>query len=111
MSRSTPVIIDGVKFDSKAEGRRYQELCLLEQADEIHHLKCHPRFELFNTFKNVAGKTVRGAHYTADFQYYEGMDCIVEDVKSPASRTQVYQLRVRLFQWTYPLIFFREVEA
>ena len=33
------IIIDGIEFDSKLEGRRYQQLKLLERANEIKALK------------------------------------------------------------------------
>lgn len=111
MSRSKSIIVDGYKFDSLAEERRYQELMLLFKAGDITHPEVHPRFILFPTFKNKAGKTVRGAHYTADFMYMENGVIIVEDVKTAASRTQAYQLRQRLFQHLYRDLAFREVDA
>jgi len=44
--RAEPVIIDGVRFASKKEGKRYGELKLLEVAREISDLICHPRWPL-----------------------------------------------------------------
>lgn len=111
MSRSTSVIIDGIKFDSKAEGRRWQELCLLQDAGMISDLKPHPRYELQRGFTNWRGERIRPIHYTGDFYYVEGSHPVVEDVKSPASKTQAYQIRIKLFQFMYQGIEFREVEA
>jgi hypothetical protein len=38
--------IDGIIFDSKKEAERYQELCLLQKANEVFCLCCHVRFPL-----------------------------------------------------------------
>lgn len=38
--------VDGIKFDSKREASRYQELRLLEQAGEITNLLLQVPFEL-----------------------------------------------------------------
>ncbi|WP_416330616.1 DUF1064 domain-containing protein, partial [[Clostridium] innocuum] len=38
--------VDGIKFDSKHEALRYQELRLLEQAGEITNLRLQVPFEL-----------------------------------------------------------------
>ena len=38
--------INGIKFDSKKEARRYKELKILEKADEIKSLELQPRFLL-----------------------------------------------------------------
>ena len=39
--------VDNIKFDSKAEARRYGELKLLERAREIFDLQIHPRYKIF----------------------------------------------------------------
>jgi len=41
-----PVTIDGIRFASKREGKRYSELKLLEQAGSITDLKLQPRFPI-----------------------------------------------------------------
>jgi hypothetical protein len=38
--------VDGIKFDSKIEARRYGELKLLERAHQIQNLRIHPVFEI-----------------------------------------------------------------
>ena len=68
------VTIDGHRFASKAEGRRYQELALLEKAGHIHDLQCQVPYRLH----------VRGTYigkYIADFVYTENDQTVVEDVK------------------------------
>lgn len=108
MSRSTAVIIDGIKFDSKGEGRRWQELCLLERAGEISNLHDHPNFELQPAFVDSEGHKVQPITYTADYGYMENGVQIVEDFKSKASRTQAYMLRVKMLKYHYRDIIFRE---
>lgn len=113
MSRSTPVTIDGILFASKAEGRRYRELWILQEGGIIRNLKCHTRYLLQEGFTNWRGERIRPIYYTDDFSYIEVEDehQVVEDVKSGASKTQVYEVRKKLFQYRYRDIEFREVEA
>lgn len=111
MSRSTSVTIDGIRFDSKAEGRRYRELWLLQEGGIIGGLKCHTRYLLQEGFTNWRGERIRPMYYTDDFSYIEDGHQVVEDVKSGASKTQAYSLRVKLFQYRYRDIEFREIEA
>lgn len=111
MSRSTKVTIDGIKFDSKAEARRYQELCLLQAAGMIDNLTCHPQYLLLPAFQDNEGNKIRAMHYTADFTYLENGKVIVEDVKTDASRTQAYALRVKLFKYFHRDLYFRETEG
>ena len=40
------VVIDGIEFQSKKEGKRYSELKLLERAGEISNLELQKRYEL-----------------------------------------------------------------
>jgi len=44
--RAKPCVIDGTHFPSQAEGRRYQELRLMEKAGEISELEVHPRYPI-----------------------------------------------------------------
>jgi len=99
------VEIDGYKFDSKAEARRYQELKLLEKAGEITNLELQPKFELVpKTAKR------RAVTYTADFAYWENGRDVVEDVKSPATaKDKAYIIKRKLFEYQNPYIDFREV--
>jgi hypothetical protein len=86
--------VNGVTFDSKREARRYQDLVLMQRAGLISDLvfdKKELRFDL-----TVNGKKV--GRYSADFIYMENGQRIVEDVKSPASRTEAYMLRKRLME-------------
>ena len=83
------VTLDGHTFDSVAERRRYQELCLLRAAGELTGLVTHPRFPLV-----VNGVPI--ATYEADFGYTETATgrAVVEDVKGV--QTPEYKLKKRL---------------
>lgn len=88
------VTVEGHAFDSLAEARRYQELCLLHVAGEITGLVIHPRFPLV-----VNGVPI--ATYEADFGYTETATgrAVVEDVKGV--RTDVYRIKCKLMRACY----------
>lgn len=97
---ATKTEVDGIKFDSKAEARRYKELKLLESVGDISKLELQPKYELQEGFtKN--GKRIRSINYVADFSYLdkEG-NKIVEDVKG--LKTDVYLLKKKMFQKKFP---------
>ena len=88
-------VVDGFTFDSAKEAKRYGELKLLMAAGEIAELELQPVFVL-----GIGGQTLkydggRQAKYIADFAYYDMRKCkwVIEDVKSPATRTAVYKLK------------------
>lgn len=89
-------VIDGIAFDSKAEGHRYRELMLLVRAGDIRDLRLQPVFEM-----RVAGVLI--CKYIADFAYVD-MDHphtdTVEDKKGV--KTAVYQLKKKLFKALFP---------
>lgn len=89
-----PCTIQGEKFDSRKEARRYGELCYLERAKEIKELKRQVKFELI---PKQDGE--RACYYVADFVYYEKdkggeWQYIVEDCKG--ARTDVYKIKRKL---------------
>jgi hypothetical protein len=83
-----PVTIDGYRFASKAEGRRYEVLRLREKAGEITNLEVHPAFDLHVN-------EIKIGRYTADFRYiqhgFEHFGDVVEDVKSGPTRTREFK--------------------
>jgi hypothetical protein len=85
-------VIDGVKFDSRKEAARYQELKYLQMAGEIQDLILQPSFELIVQGGVVVGK------YFADFKYRMGTKVVIEDVKSSATKTTVYRLKKRIVE-------------
>jgi hypothetical protein len=95
--------VDGIRFASKKEARRYMELRLLEKAGHIKELQVQPAFEL-HAWSKPYGHPVRVGKFTADFRYREGPDglLIIEDVKGgKATRTEAYRLRKRIVEAEY----------
>ena len=101
---ATPTVVDGIRFASMKEARRYGELKLLQQAGQIAHLRCHPRYEIIPSFERN-GEKHRAAHYTADFEYRDLVtgEFVAEDVKGgKATQTAAFNLRAKLFRLRYP---------
>ena len=67
-----PTVVDGIRFASIKESRRYGELKLLEKAGEIHGLVLQPRFVLLvpDRRHSTEPQTLLG-EYRADFAYCE----------------------------------------
>ena len=88
-------IVDGIKFASKREAARYQELRLMVRAGVITNLVLQPRYLI-----TVKGQKI--CTYVADFGYLELPACnvgVVEDVKGV--KTPVYKLKKRLMKAVY----------
>lgn len=100
----------GRTFDSKAEMRRYLELCMLERAGEIKDLEIQPEYVLLAPFTHRNGTKSRGIKYRADFRYLDLRTnrIIVEDVKG--CRTETYMIKRTLLLWKYPDLNFVEVK-
>jgi hypothetical protein len=79
------LIVDGEKFDSGREYKRYLELKLLEKYGEISELKRQVPFILAPAVK-LSGRTKPALRYFADFTYMLGGELIIEDAKSPHLR-------------------------
>lgn len=82
-----PTTVDGIRFDSGKEAKRYSELKLLERAGEISGLHCHPKFRI--TIDQVDGGEKHICDVVLDFAYrdyrgeprYSRALLIYEDVK------------------------------
>lgn len=92
-------MFDGITFDSKHERDRYVELTLLEKAKVIQDLKTQVSFPLIP--KSKYGREIK---YVADFTYYENGELVVEDTKSPITKTPVYRLKKRLMAEKYDIV-------
>lgn len=93
-------VVNGIKFDSKAEAERYKELKLLEKAKLIEDLILQPEFLLQDKFK-YNGRTERAVKYIADFKYFDvarGV-YVVEDVKGV--ETEAFKIKRKLFLKRY----------
>lgn len=98
--RAVKTYVDGIRFDSMKEARRYQELQLMERAGAIEDLELQPKFLLQESFR-LDGKTHRKIEYIADFKYWdvEKGSWVVEDVKGV--KTEVYKIKKKLFLKIY----------
>lgn len=86
--------IDGIKFASKAEAKRFVELRILERAGHISHLALQPRYEL-----SVAG--VKLGVYVGDFVYFDKdlRRSVCEDVKG--FKTALYRWKKKHVEAQY----------
>lgn len=99
---SVKVQIDGITFDSKAEARRFAELKVLRDAGQIDNLQLQKKFLLLPSKRNAEGYLERETSYVADFVYVDSSgETIVEDTKSPATRTPEYVIKRKLMLHTH----------
>ena len=104
-------------FDSLDEAARLKELLLLEAAGVISDLRIKPRYVVFDAYTTYQGENVRAITYIPDYDYLEKGRRVVEDVKGggarprQGTRTEVFELKRKLFMARYPDILFRIVEV
>lgn len=86
---AVPTVVDNVRFASKREAARYQDLKLLVRAGKINTLTLQPVFKL-TIADQVIGK------YIADFKYFdcESEQWVIEDAKG--MKTAVYRLKKKM---------------
>lgn len=103
--KNKKVEIDGIKFDSKAESRRYEELKLLAQSQLISELEVQKRFKLLPA-QRIGGKLIeRAVDYLSDFCYRDSDGLlVVEDVKSPFTKTPAYIIKRKLMLWVHGIV-------
>lgn len=89
------VEIDGIRFDSGAEGERYKILKAKEQAGLIKNLELQKTYPLL-----VNGLKI--CDYRADFVYEVGGKTIVEDVKGQVH--DVFKLKYKLMYACHGII-------
>lgn len=99
---NVPTEVDGIKFPSKGEARRWFELKLLEKGGAIKDLKRQVRFDLTGRRGSKVGI------YTLDFAYLENGRSVVEEFKGFAARDM--PIRYALFRDNYPDIELRIVQ-
>jgi hypothetical protein len=101
---AVPVVVDGIRFDSTKESRRYRDLVLLERAGAIRDLVLQPSFPIqVVALWRPGGEIVTVGRFTADFQYRDVAtdEIVYEDTKTPATKTTAYRLRKRLVEAIY----------
>jgi len=108
-----------IRFDSKKEARRFDELTAMLEAGEIRGLKLQPQFTLQEAYTTTEGVRVQAIRYQADFSYERAVKrtvqdgpehsvvrfktetewvLVVEDVKSRATKTRVYAMKKKLMR-------------
>ena len=87
--RNDPTLVDGLRFASKLEARRYGELRDLQAAGVVAWFIRQPSFDLPG-----------GVRYRADFLVVWSDHVTVEDCKG--METPVFKLKRRLFEDSYP---------
>ena len=100
-------------FDSKKEARRYDELMVLLRAGKIRKLKLQAQYTLQESYITPEGERVRAIKYVADFSYERATEPdvsgevhwlpVVEDTKSPATRTDKYKIKAKLMKARFGL--------
>lgn len=95
---NTKVEDAGIKFDSKAEHKRWQYLVMLEKAGEIRDLKLQVPFLLIPSQVRPSGGIERPMNYLADFTYVtkDGRN-VVEDVKGAVTPEFRIKRKLMLF--------------
>lgn len=105
--KAKPTVVDGIRFASQKEAKRYGELKLLERAKKIHLLQLQPAFTL-NAWRPDHSEMRAVGVYKADFAYCAchggSANCgwsrvTVEDVKG--FKTPLYRWKKRHVEAQY----------
>ena len=110
------ITLDGIVFDSRKEAKRYRELLLLQKAMLISDLQRQVEYELipnqYEVIPKYSEKTGRRLKdekklverkvcYVADFVYTKDGKTVVEDTKSPVTRTKDYIIKRKLMRYIH----------
>ena len=98
------VTIDGITFDSKAEGRYYEHLQKLKKTGVVEDFEMQKVFTLLDRFAHPqTGRIVRAITYKADFEviYADGRVEVV-DVKG-FMKNPVFLIKQKLFMFRYQI--------
>lgn len=95
---NTKTQINGKKFDSKKEARRFMQLEILQKQGLISNLQCQVKFELIPKQNGE-----RACNYIADFVYEDIStgETVVEDVKG--FKTADYKIKRKLMLYIHGL--------
>lgn len=92
--RNVPTYVGELRFDSKREAERWLQLLQLQKVGAISDLKRQVPFVL-SVGETKIGKLI------LDFTYSENGSTVHEDVKSPATITQVFRWKKKHFEAQY----------
>lgn len=112
--KNRKVEIDGIRFDSVREARRYQELKLLEKSGAIQNLELQKKYILIpaqrepdttgRTGRPKKGRVIeREISYKADFTYTENGRTVVEDVKGMKTKEYIIKRKLMLYIHGIPI--------
>jgi hypothetical protein len=96
-------VVDGQRFDSKSEAKRFCQLQIMERAGQISDLKTQVSFELLPA-QEIAGKKERAVKYIADFQYMKKGQLVIEDVKSAPTKTKEFVIKRKLMMFIHKAV-------
>ena len=97
------VEIDGIVFDSRAEGRFYEHLLDLMHEGVVESFETQKPYTLLDKFPHPkTGKTIRAIKYVPDFEviYTDGR---VEVVDVKGMQTDVFRMKCKLFMFRYQI--------
>ena len=117
--RNVEMEVDGIRFQSKKEARRFAYLKQAQALGVIEDLRLQVDFTLQEGFKKPDGERVRAIRYVADFtyrvrsagydhshqmeaadiEYWRGLwpgALVIEDTKSRGTRTKEYKIKRKL---------------
>lgn len=97
------VTIDGITFDSKAEGRYYEHLLKLKKTGVVEDFEMQKVFTLLDRFAHPhTGRIVRAVTYRADFEVYY-TDGRVEVVDIKGFPTPEFKIKAKMFMFRYQI--------
>ncbi len=117
--RNVEVEVDGIRFHSKKEARRFAYLMQAQELGVIEDLRLQVDFTLQEGYKTAKGERIRAIRYVADFTYKvkcAGYDhghllaaadleywrslwpgaTVIEDAKTRPTRTKEYKIKRKL---------------
>ena len=99
--RAKKVEIDGIIFDSKAEGEFYRLLKKMKVSGEVKKFALQPKFELQPKYRQKGtNKAVQAITYTADFDVTMA-DGTREIIDIKGFPTDVFRLKQKMFEYKY----------
>ena len=88
-----PIEVDGIKFASRREAKRWGQLQLLHRGGEITDLRRQVKFALIGRDGPILTPTGRQAHYVADFVYIDRRNGLETIEDSKGAKTPEYSLK------------------
>lgn len=89
--RAVPVVVDGIRFDSKAEARYYAELKLRERAGEVYEVELQPRFQFVHNGQLIGT-------YRADFKFWSDATKRTHVVDVKGVQTEAFKIKRKLMR-------------